>query len=92
MTKNADMPASPLNNYSLKEEVQIDGADEGVTTTQYVAAYGLTKRERFAGEIMAKIAWNVSDKANPQHFDHAAETAVQMADALLDALEKGRDR
>jgi hypothetical protein len=45
---------------------------------------GLTKREHFAGLIMASLAGT-----NRYMGRHAAESAVQWADALLTELNKG---
>lgn len=81
MTNNSDMPINPLrgaNNtlYDLSE-------------TDYLKrkkVIGLTKREHFAGLAMqatiAKI--DIQDR----YTEIVAELSIQMADALLEELEK----
>ena len=73
---NSDMPAMPqtwVPDYGNKPPV---------------VAGGLTKREHFAGEIMANLVHSGTDGMRPQHLDHVAEFSVKAADALLAALEK----
>ncbi len=87
--KNADMPAMPLNDYTMQETVQIEGADEGVTTTQYVAASGLTKREHFAALAMKGF---ISAGCNGMPTaDAVASYSIEYADQLLAALENQDD-
>ena len=75
---NSDMPAMPSDKLYRGE----DGGTVRKMST------GLTKREHFAGLIMSSIAFEASDKCRPNHFDHTAMIAVQMADALLLELDK----
>jgi len=72
---NADMPAMPIGE-------QIDGINMNPNCN------GLTKREMIAMNIMANIAWKATDSNSPQHYEHAAASAVSMADALLKELNK----
>ena len=74
---NADMPAMPQPIAANNHEV--------VDTTEYNSENGgVTKREHFAGLIMASLAGT-----NRYMGRHAAESAVQWADALLTELNKG---
>ena len=49
---------------------------------------GLSKREHFAGLIIAQIAVTASDRLRPQHYEHTAKQAVYLADELLKELDK----
>lgn len=72
--KNKDLPAMPMCSTSSQR------AEEGFYDP---FAYGLTKREYFAGMAMAQMAcWLDADSIN-----NNAVCAVQHADALLKALE-----
>jgi len=72
---NADSPAMPI---------ELNGFGQYAPE----AHCGLTKREMIAMNIMANIAWNATDKNNPQHYERAAVCAVTMADLLLKELNK----
>lgn len=47
---------------------------------------GLTKREFIAMNILASWAYSCTDANNPQHYEHAAKSSVQLADVLLKEL------
>ncbi len=95
--KNSDMPAMPLPDYAMQEVVQIDGADEGVTTTKYVTALGLTKREHFASMALQIAGAEYIDGLGITYGPtegwerYIAERSVNLADALLAALENRDD-
>ena len=74
---NSDMPAMPLS-----DEVRIDSTRPELGTEMYT---GLSKREHFAGLMMAGFA------ANPEMMlnEDIKGLSVQWADALLAELEKG---
>ncbi len=69
---NADMPANPIFNS--------DGFTSGEGDT------GLTKREHFAGLIMAQACQN--RETTSSSGEGTAKQAVKWADALLKELEK----
>lgn len=50
--------------------------------------FGLTKREAAAIAAMQGAWWNLTDRARPQHIEHAAKMCVAMADALFEELDK----
>ncbi len=84
--KNGDMPASAVVPYTITEDVQIDGASEGTTMKQSVAANGLTKREAFA---MAAMQGAIGQAAyGHTSYDEIASHCINCADALLEALEE----
>lgn len=72
--KNADMPAMPVFDSSGCPSLY---GDDGVE------AKGLTKREMMAMHMMASIITQWAPA-----FIHAAEDAVNAADALLSELER----
>ena len=75
--KNADMPAMP-SDVKAVYEAMTDSADSWGK-----AALGLTKREMMAMHMMASIITQGAPA-----FIHAAEDAVNAADALLSELER----
>jgi len=77
--KNADMPAMPTHD--VFEDCGFDG-NSGPHLTQ-TTNYGMTKREMMAMHVMASIITQGSPA-----FIHAAEDAVNAADALLSELER----
>ena len=76
--KNSDMPAMPM--FSDNAEPCIVRDPE---TGKKAPATGLTKREMMAMHVMASIITQGSPA-----FIHAAEDAVNAADALLAELER----
>jgi len=81
---NADMPINTLvATDALARTMRYEGIEDTIKSLG-----GLTKREYFAIQIMANMAWNATDKNIPQHYEHAAASAVSMADALLKELNK----
>jgi len=91
---NSDMPAMPLTSGSLAEEIQVEGAAEGVTMTEWVDAQGLSKREHFAAMAMqalitGKVKIDVDEDTIVKTVGQVcAERSINYADALLAALEK----
>jgi len=83
---NGDMPATAVDRYTITEEVQIKGAQEGTTMTQGVAANGLTKREAFAMAAMQGLL--TTDPNNHVDADQIASWSIECANALLKALEE----
>lgn len=80
------MPAMPLGDYQLTEEVRIKGSD--CTTIEYIKATGLTKQEHFAGLAMqALIIANNGDSSVINGIGNSLD-AIACADLLLQALEK----
>ena len=75
--KNADMPAMPSDVKAVYEAMT--GSDDSWGK----AALGLTKREMMAMHMMASIITQGAPA-----FIHAAEDAVNAADALLAELER----
>jgi hypothetical protein len=75
---NADMPAMPLTGDAYTD---INGTANCQGSIQ--DGMGLTKREHFAGLIMASLA------GPNRYMGLSAESAVQWADALLTELNKG---
>lgn len=78
---NSDMPAMP-------QSVAYSSSGDLTASFDFDGGQGLTKREHFAGEIMANLTHGGTDGMRPQHLDHVAEFSVKAADALLAALEK----
>lgn len=74
---NADMPAMP-SDVKAVYEAMTDGSDSWGK-----AALGLTKREMIAMHMMASIITQGAPA-----FIHAAEDAVNAANALLAELER----
>jgi hypothetical protein len=86
MMDNGDMPATAVAPYTITKEVQIKGAREGATMKEHVSANGLTKREAFA---MAAMQGAISNEDNRHvSYDILASDAVELANALLKALEE----
>jgi len=85
--ENRDMPAMPLGEYQLTEEVTIKGSD--CTTINYIKGTGLTKREHFAGLAMAAMVSN-SNLNGGEGMDAKSicEFSVKFSEGLLEALEK----
>lgn len=84
--KNADMPAMPTTDIDLLTE-RNDGLDE---SGRYAFSRGLTKREMFAmhamqGFLAANSGWKNS---SPMTNSEIAQEAVDLADDLLEALER----
>jgi len=75
--KNANRPALPVDLVSY--------VSEGGYPSDL---FGLTKREMIAMNIMANIPWNATKENNHHLYEHAASSAVSMADALLEELNK----
>ena len=75
--KNADMPAMPSDVEAVYEAMTDSDDSWGK------AALGLTKREMIAMHMMASIITQGAPA-----FIHAAEDAVNAADALLAELER----
>jgi len=86
--KNSDMPVYPLVND--KGVVKYVTSQEGHS----LPATGLSKREHFAGQALQALLSNstMGDSAlwgTPQEWTkQMTETAVEMADALLEELDK----
>ena len=79
---NADRSAMPFKT-GPSEDARRQAKAIGVMLESTKYHTGLTKREHFAGLIMASIA------STNRHVDiHAAESAVRWADALLKELDK----
>lgn len=76
--KNADMPAMPLTN---SNGAPIHHSNAGMDNDGVM--FGMTKREMMAMHMMASIITQGSPA-----FIHAAEDAVNAADALLAELER----
>lgn len=51
---------------------------------------GMTLRDYFAAKAMQGCWWDLTDCNRTQHYKHAAESCVAMADALLLALAAGK--
>jgi hypothetical protein len=85
---NSDMPINPLVND--KGTVTYVTSKEG----RCLHARGLSKREHFAGQTLQALLSNstMGDSAlwdTPQEWTkQMTETAVEMADALLEELDK----
>jgi len=77
--KNRDMPAMPIPSVEIYGSMDSEGVKDSLAVFG-----GLTKREHFAGLAMQGLLSTV--KCNPTN-KYAIE-AVNMADALLEALEK----
>lgn len=87
---NADMPANPV---TIKPSVyEIRRAKDGFNNMPDNTVYkGLSKREHFAGLVMAAILSNHSGIVGKNHPDtnrDAAVAAICLADALLKELGK----
>ena len=79
--KNADMPAMPIIDDEQSFPLNLDRYGENITRGKF--ASGLTKREMMAMHMMASIITQGAPA-----FIHAAEDAVNAADALLAELER----
>jgi hypothetical protein len=82
---NSDSPAMPLSGDAYQDFASYDDTSK---TSYNPECQGLTKREMMAMHIMANICYNTTDRNQPQHYEYAAESAVNLADALLKELEK----
>ena len=80
MMNNAYMPAAPTPIYDMNGEVQ--AVQTGNNEWQ---SLGLTKREHFAAMAMQAMVSTV--RSGDVNFDLVASDAVEMANALLKALE-----
>ena len=84
MTNNGNMPAMPCE---VVERYHIDASQVPVGAPtlreRKVMGVGMTKREMIAMHVMASIITQGSPA-----FIHAAEDAVNAADALLAELER----
>ena len=82
--KNANMPATPCE---VVEQYHIDASQvpscASTLRERKVMSGGMTKREMMAMHVMASIITQGSPA-----FIHAAEDAVNAADALLAELER----
>ena len=76
--KNADMPAMPVVTS------QRIGSVEKSTSE----ATGLTKREMFAINAMKAIISAPSNKFNPCSASVAAQYAIELAEAMLEELDR----
>lgn len=72
-----DAPAYPLSNHH-------EGAPRSDEEGQQ---YSLTKREYFASQCLSGL---LADKTKPPDKRYIAMVAVEMADNLITALNKGR--
>ena len=79
--KNADMPAMPVIDEEQSFPVDMERYGSKEATLRF--AFGMTKREMMAMHMMASIITQGSPA-----FIHAAEDAVNAADALLAELER----
>jgi len=79
--KNGDKPAAPVP----KDEQFLDF----LHCVQGGSNYGLTKREEFAKEFMARLIPAGSENYHQEVSARYATVACRHADALLAALEKG---
>jgi hypothetical protein len=76
---NANSPASPTETvYHPNGQLEY-------------GASGLTKREQIAAMAMQNCWYELTDCNRTQHYKHAAESCVAMADALLLALAAGQE-
>lgn len=95
--KNRYMPAMPIGEHQLTEAVAVKGCPPEMKAIKYVKAFGLTKREHFAGLAMQgfisnSIALGEASRDNPHDaFDVVAMMSIKAADALLEALEKDNE-
>lgn len=76
--KNADMPAMPV----------VTGKRVGNVEKSNCEASGLTKREMFAIHAMQAIISAPSDKFNPRSASVAAQYAIELAEAMLEELDR----
>lgn len=84
--KNANMPAMPCEvteQYHVNPVIAPDGTSMPTLRERKVMGCGITKREMVAMHMMASIITQGSPA-----FIHAAEDAVNAADALLAELER----
>lgn len=81
MTKNANLPAMPLQITDTLIATMDNGAMKAVERIS-----GLTKREMFAMVAMQGLL--VNSERNGLTFDTATAQAIKCADALLAELEK----
>ena len=79
--KNADMPAMPVIDEEQSFPVDMERYGSKEATLRF--AFGMTKREMMAMHMMASIITQGAPA-----FIHAAEDAVNAADALLAELER----
>ena len=77
ITKNGDLPAMPL-----EREAELASSFNAADT------YGLTKREQFAMAAMQGLLTNRSGILQPRNAHDVAFLAVELAEALLEQLEK----
>ena len=83
--KNANMPAMPCEvteQYHINPVIAPDGTSMPTLRERKVMGGGMTKREMMAMHMMASIITQGAPT-----FIHAAEDAVNAADALLSELE-----
>jgi hypothetical protein len=83
--KNADMPAMPMPLSANGSVWTADDLGNGYAE-QFRPAFGLTKREHFAGLLAQGIAIDMLSRGESKEF--IAQEAISLADALLAALEK----
>jgi len=70
-------PLAPIRVYQYTKDPKTD---------EYIVP--LTKREQFAMAAMQGAWWDLTDRNRSQHIEHAAESCVKMADALIKELDK----
>lgn len=73
------------NEFAFPQNMVVDECGDLVTSSSYGS--GLTKREFIAMNILSGWANECTDMNRPQHYKYAAESSVNLADALLEALE-----
>ena len=67
------------------------GTEKNCDGSHYYSHPGLTKREEFARSAMQGMLASEGDDTCYYKPEHAADRAVEFADALLAALAKGGD-
>lgn len=79
-------PNDAINTFKGDEYTTPDG----YTTSNYFNP-GLTKREYIASRTFAAILATRPEGLRPQDLKQCAEDAVLLADALIEALNKGKE-
>jgi hypothetical protein len=69
----------------------VDEIMDKPTNTMDLVAYGLTKRDYFAGLAMQSFIALADDEAPGVYLHLVPELAVKMADSLLAELEKEKE-
>ncbi len=86
--KNRDKPINPITDYPLFEQTNGQLLKTNRLDVEHVYN-GLTKREYFALHILSGIC---SFESNPLDTMSKPKRAVQLADLLLDELEKDENQ